>query len=132
MASYVRDQKKWELRSKALEANTADLPHLEAKQSRLKELLTLGANLLAEQASLKAQKQEVSKRLAQVMQEGNALVTFLDAGVKQHYGNRAEKLVEFGLQPFRGRRRVLLVGPDGKPLKRTPAAAPETAVPAIE
>jgi hypothetical protein len=126
-STYGQDTKRWERRSKALDANIADLPHLEVKNGRLKELLTLAVDLTAEQASLTARKQEVSKRLALIIQEGNALAAFLDAGVKQHYGSRAEKLVEFGLQPFRGRRRILLVGPDGKPLKRTPAATPETA-----
>jgi hypothetical protein len=28
----------------------------------------------------------------------------LRQGVKQHYGIRSEKLAEFGLQPFRGRK----------------------------
>lgn len=31
------------------------------------------------------------------MDEGRKLSAFLKAGVRQHYGNRAEKLVEFGL-----------------------------------
>jgi hypothetical protein len=75
-------------------------------------------------------KQEVSRRLAELMQEGNKLVTFLDAGVKQQYGNRAEKLVEFGLQPFRSRPRLGQVGPDGKPLK--PSRDSKDAPPPVE
>jgi hypothetical protein len=55
--------------------------------------------LAALQASLAAAKQEASKRIAELMSEGQKLMAFLDSGIKQHYGNRSEKLVEFGLQP---------------------------------
>lgn len=64
-------EKKLELRSKALAANSSELSHLE-----------------------------------------------VPVGKREHYGNRAEKLVEFGLRPFRSQPRVRLVGPDGKPVKR--------------
>jgi hypothetical protein len=124
--TYAEDQKRMELRNKALAANASELPHLEAKRTRLDELLIEVKSLTAEQASLASRKQDVSKRLAEVMQEGKTLVAFLDVGVKQHFGNRSEKLVEFGMQPFRGRPRLLLVGPDGKPLK-PPAAEKEMA-----
>jgi hypothetical protein len=111
---YAQAEKKFDLRNTALAANAAELPHLELKRVRLNELLGEVRSLTAEQASLVARKQEVSKRLAELMQEGNTLVAFLDTGVKQHYGKRAEKLAEFGLQPFRGRSRSQLLGPDGK------------------
>lgn len=129
--AYVVDQGKMELRNKALAANAPELPHLEPKRLRLDELLVEVRGLTAEQASLAARKQEVSKRLAELMGEGNKLVAFLDAGVKQHYGHRAEKLVEFGLQPFCSRPRLVQVGPDGKPLKpsREPKDAPPPAEP---
>jgi hypothetical protein len=108
-----------ELRSKALEVNLEELPHLEIPRSRLDGLLEQVNDLTAQQASLTAAKQEVSQRLAKLMREGETLRVFLDAGVKQHYGNRSEKLVEFGMKPFRPRPRIRLVGPDGEPLKRS-------------
>jgi hypothetical protein len=40
-----------------------------------------------------------------VIAEGQRLVTVLRVSVRQHYGIDSEKLAEFGLQPFRGRRR---------------------------
>jgi len=98
---------------------------LELSRIRLDSLLGEIKDLSAQQASLTATKQEVSKRLAMLIREGQTLVGFLDAGVKQHYGSRAEKLVEFGLQPFRSEPRVRLVGPDGQPLRRKPAEEPE-------
>ena len=105
MASYAVDQKKMQLRNEAVAANAADLPHLETKRGRLNDVLNEVKTLTTEQASMKARKQEISQRLAGLMKEGNSLLAFLDVGVKQHYGNRAEKLAEFGLQPFRGRPR---------------------------
>jgi hypothetical protein len=105
MASYAEGQKKMQLRNEAVAANSTDLPHLEMKRGRLHDVLNEVKSLTTEQASMKARKQEVSQRLAGLMREGNSLVAFMDVGVKQHYGNRAEKLAEFGLQPFRGRPR---------------------------
>ena len=110
-------QKKSELRSKALAANRNELPHLEVPLNKLDVLLGQAKDLTAQQASLTASKQEVSKRLTAVLREVQFLNTFLDAGIREHYGNRAEKLVEFGLQPFRSQPRIRLVGPDGKPVK---------------
>jgi hypothetical protein len=37
--------------------------------------------------------------------EGNRIAAFLRAGARQHFGPDSEKLVEFGIQPTRGRRR---------------------------
>jgi len=43
---------------------------------------------------------EATKNLQAVLVEGRKLATFLRGGVKQRYGDRSEKLVEFGLAPF--------------------------------
>ena len=129
--TYAVIQKSLELRSKALAANSVELPQLEVSRGKLDGLLGEVKDLTAQQASLTASKQEVSKRLAELMRNGEILQGFLDAGVKEHYGNRSEKLVEFGLQPFRPQPRIRLVGPDGEPLKRRivkaePPAPPES------
>jgi hypothetical protein len=50
---------------------------------------------------MEATKQEATKRLQAVLVEGRKLATFLRSGVKQRYGDRSEKLVEFGLAPVR-------------------------------
>src|SRR6185436_15667213 len=128
--TYAESQTKMELRSKAVAANTVDFPNLEPMRLRLDEVRVEVGSLTVEQASLTARKQDVSKRLAELIQEGNKLVAFLDVCVKQRYGNRAEKLVEFGLQPFRSRPRLVLVGPDGKRLKPKPTDEEPPAQPA--
>jgi hypothetical protein len=111
-------EKTLELRSQALAANSNELSHLEVPVGKLNLLLGQAKDLTAQQASLTASKQEVSKRLTAVLREAQFLRTFLDAGIREHYGNRSEKLVEFGLRPFRSQPRIRVVGPDGKPVKR--------------
>jgi hypothetical protein len=94
----------WERLDRKLEQYMADFPHLEAPRLRLREMIGLGAELVAQQALHTAGKQEATQRLQELLAEGRKLVTFLRTGVKQHYGNRSEKLAEFDLQPFRGRK----------------------------
>lgn len=54
-------------------------------------------------------------------------MAFVNAGVRQYYGNRSEKLVEFGLQPLRGRPRRTTVPPaPPKPSVVEPPAPPVT------
>jgi len=127
--TYADIQQRLDLRSKALAANIAELPQLEVTRGALDALLGEVNSLRAQQASLAAEKQEVSKRLAARLNEGQKLMTFVDAGIRQHYGNRAEKLVEFGLQPFRSQPRIRLIGLDGQPLKRGGTTTPEPPAP---
>ena len=87
----------------ALEANAADLPHLEGPRARLGSVLGSAKEVAQQQAALKADKQETSKRLRELIGEGRRLATGITRFLQQHYGNRSEKLAEFGLQPFRGR-----------------------------
>jgi len=108
--------KKLELRKKSLEANKAELPQFEIPLQKVDATLTEMKNLAAQQASLTASKQDTSKRLVELNREGRALLTFVDAGIRQHYGTRSEKLVEFGQKPFRSQPRVKLIEADDKPV----------------
>jgi hypothetical protein len=115
-------EQKLALRGTALEVNSAELPQMEVTRKKVDEVLVRIRDLTAQQASLTAAKQEVTKRLVELNLEAQKLITFVDAGIRAHYGSRSEKLVEFGQQPFRSQPRLKLVGPDGKPVK--PGAAP--------
>jgi hypothetical protein len=119
-------QEKLQLRRNALAANSADLPHMDVPRQKVEAVLIELKDLTSQHASLTAAKQDISKRLNELHTDGKRLMTFVDAGVRQQYGNRAEKLVEFGQKPFRSQPRVRLVGPDGKPVKpsHTPAVPP--------
>jgi hypothetical protein len=87
-----------------LEANSADLPHLEAPRAQLRAMLTRFEELSKQQGAMRASKQEASKEIRTIITEGQRLASGLRAMVKIHYGPRSEKLTEFDLQPFRGRK----------------------------
>src|SRR6185436_16543360 len=85
----------------ALAANTADFPFLEPLRL---ELETIVDELLARQAALAAAKQEATQRQQELIEKGRQLGALLRAGVKRRYGKGSEKLTEFNIQPFRGRK----------------------------
>jgi hypothetical protein len=59
-----------------------------------------------------------------VHSEGSKLATVLRFLIKQHYGNRSDKLVELGIQPLR--RRARKAAPAATP---PPATGPTPATP---
>lgn len=95
----------WQKLIATLEANAADLTHAEVPKNDLAAMLARAQGIFLEQAALTATKQEKSKQLKDVMTEGQRLANALRVLVRQRYGIRSEKLVEFNLQPFRGRKR---------------------------
>jgi hypothetical protein len=102
--SYAEINRGWLGLAAGLTSNAADVPHLDSRRQELMDLMAEAQDLVARQAVQAAAKQETTKRLQEVIDRGLKLGTFLRVGVKQHYGTRSEKLVEFSLQPFRGRR----------------------------
>ncbi len=87
----------------AMQANGLDLAHLEGSRDKLQSQLELAKELSRQQASFAASKQVTTSQLQQTLQDLEKLVIFLRYGVKEHYGTRSQKLVDFGLTPFRGR-----------------------------
>ena len=104
-----------------LTANRTDLEHVEATRQRLEVQLAAALEAADRQAKHTAAKQEASQQLRTFMTESERLANILRLSVKQHYGIRAEKLVEFGLQPFRRRPRKPAAAPEPPPL---PAETP--------
>jgi hypothetical protein len=89
----------------ALAANSDELEHLEGMRLRLASLIAEAQVMAQQQAALAASKQTASKRLQEVLSEGLRSATGLERLLLEFYGPGAEKLVEFGIQPLRGRRR---------------------------
>jgi len=112
----------WERLLGSLETNAGDFPQLETYRAQLKTMLDGAREAAAQQAALAANKQETTKKLQSVLADGRKLANFLRNGVRQRYGNRSEKLVEFGLNPLRTRVRALL--PTAKKPPQTAAAEP--------
>lgn len=87
-----------------LSSNRAELGHLEASLARFEALLVQVTEAADRQALHTAEKQEASKQFKAALVEGERLATILQLAVKQHYGIRSEKLADFGMKPFRGRK----------------------------
>ncbi|HEV8582404.1 MAG TPA: hypothetical protein VGX68_25335 [Thermoanaerobaculia bacterium] len=94
----------------ALLANSSELPQLEGVRLHLEQLLEATRATAQLQAELIASKQDTSRRLLRLIGDGAREVTAVRKLLKAHYGLDAEKLAEFGIQPFRGRSRQLAPG----------------------
>lgn len=114
---YMNTVNGWDKVIQAILVNAGDLPQLEINIASLRAKAEQVRSLYAQHAALAAARQETTQELQQMIEEGDELVRFLKAGAKAYYGKRSEKLIEFGVQPLRGRTR------------RKPPAPPETAAP---
>jgi hypothetical protein len=110
----------WRRLIKSLLANLGELPHLEAMCAKLAAMTDLALELVSEQRLLASRRQETSKKLQELLVEGRRIADFLQTGIRAHYGTRSEKLTEYGIQPFRGRKLA-------KPTEIVEAAAPSPA-----
>lgn len=110
-----------------LNGNREELDHLEPTRVRFETMLAQIAEAADRQAQYTAGKQEASRQLQIFLTEGERLATILTLGVKQHYGIRAEKLADFGVQPFRGRRIQKSSAPEPEPSTPEPASIQPTA-----
>ena len=102
----------------AMLANADELTPYEVSRSRFDVLVERVQSLNQEQAALTAAKQTVSKQVDEALREVTRLATVLRVAIKEHYGPDSEKLVEFGIQPFRSATRK----PKTPPTPEAPAA----------
>ena len=103
--TYVGKAGEWRGLLASVGANVAELAHLEVPRTRLEALQGRAEDLFRQQAALAASKQEISRQLRAVFNEGERLATVLRKSLQAQYGPQAEKLTEFGVKPFRGRKR---------------------------
>ena len=99
---YMNTVNGWDKMDTAVTANPDKVPELQGNVTALREKSQRARGLFAKQAALAAAKQEVTKELQKVIQEGNAHAKFIQEGLKAYLGKDNEKLIEFGVQPFRG------------------------------
>ena len=103
--SYAETATGWEELLTALEQNSGDLPQLDLPRQRLQTILDQIRAFAAEQAVFTAGRQQATERVYALLSQGRKLATVLRTTVREHYGNRSQKVVEFGLQPLRIRPR---------------------------
>jgi hypothetical protein len=118
-STYKGKMGDWDRLNTMLTANTAELPQLEPLRAQLAASLTQAQAIAAQQAIHTAGKQETSQQLRTAITEGERLANLLRKGLQHHYGIRSEKLIEFGVKPFRGRLRA------EPPTSPAPAGGPE-------
>ncbi|HSS52847.1 MAG TPA: hypothetical protein VLX28_28220 [Thermoanaerobaculia bacterium] len=121
----ARDLKEWEQATTSIAANAPELPQTDIPRAALEKLTDELRKLGVEQKLRQSQKQEASRRIAEIHIEGNRLATILRGLVKQHYGIRNEKLVELGVKPFRGRNRKAAAA------EPPPVSEPTPAIPTV-
>ena len=93
----------WEKLTAACQANAADLPGLEPILRELQTLLAETQALGKQQDAQKAAVQQTTLEIRERVTRGRLLATRLRDGVKSFYGTRTEKVIEFGVRPFRKR-----------------------------
>jgi hypothetical protein len=109
--SYADVVTGWKELGAGFASNAGKTPHLETHSQELEDVRAQVESLSAQQAVHTAAKQDLTKRIQVLLDEGQKLATFLRVGVRQHYGRDSEKLVEYGLQPFRGIKRPTTTPP---------------------
>ena len=120
----ANDLKEWGQMSTAIAVNAPDLPQTEIPRAALEKLTEELRKLVNDQKLHQSTKQQISQRMKVIHSEGAKLATVLRFLVKQHYGNRSDKLVELGVNPLRSRARK--AAPAVAP---PPATAPTPAIP---
>jgi len=111
--SYGDTFKEWGLLTEACDSNQSDLPYLQAPKEQLEALLEQTKEAVKQQAAYTASRLDMSSKISESLEKGRKLATFLRTGIKQRYGNRSDKLAEFGVQPLRPRRQVSTAPPPG-------------------
>jgi hypothetical protein len=113
----------------AMEANKDQLQDLEPLRLKFAGIVTQTLDIRQQQVAFQASKQASSKQLQKLLTEGKSMADVLRTAVKNHFGSREEKIVEFGLQPFRGRKAKAAAPTPTTPT--TPITTPTHTIPPV-
>jgi hypothetical protein len=125
----ANDLKEWEQSTVSIAANAPDLPQTDIPRAALEKLTAELRSLVVQQKLFDGNKQQATARMAEIHAEGSKLATVLRFLVKQHYGNRSEKLVELGVKPLRRRPRKAAAGAPSPPTTEPTPAVPTAPTP---
>ncbi|HWN43894.1 MAG TPA: hypothetical protein VNW71_16840 [Thermoanaerobaculia bacterium] len=98
---YMNKVNGWEKIDTAMTANDPEVGHLGFKLPTLREKSQRMHSLYAEHAALAATRQTITQDMQRLIEEGDQIFRMLREALKDHYGKRNEKLVEFGVEPLR-------------------------------
>ena len=127
---YMNITNGWEHTSSGVKANASELEDLGTFCAKLDVHLDQARSLYSEQSTFRASKQEATKKLMDVLRAGNLIADVVRTAIREHYGVDSEKLIEFGIEPFRGRKRKAAptpTEPEPDPTESlSPASTPDT------
>ena len=98
---YMNKVNGWEKMDTAMTGNDAEVAHLGFKLPTLRDRSQRMRSLYARHAALAAERQAITQEMQKLIDEGGQIFRMLREAVKDHYGKRNEKLVEFGVEPLR-------------------------------
>jgi hypothetical protein len=99
--TYADTVNGWSELLTALDQNGEELAQLDLPKQRLQAITDQIKTFAAEQAAMTASRQQATQRVEFLLAQGRKLATVLRASVREHYGNRNQKIAEFGLRPLR-------------------------------
>ena len=117
----------WDKLAAAFRANPPAAIGVESVLQEFETLLTEVHSLVVLQDVQTAAVQQTSKDLEARVKRGTLLASRLRSAAKAFYGDRTEKIVEFGMRPFRRPVRtpkIVFVQPDGQPIPKEEATQP--------
>ena len=98
---YMNKVTGWEKMDTAITGNDPEVAHLVFRLPALRDKSQRMRTLYAEHAALAASRQAITQEMQKLIEEGDQIFRMLREGLKDHYGKRNEKLVEFGVEPLR-------------------------------
>ncbi len=101
--------------SAALAANESDFEHMLGAVTEFQALVSDAQDAATQQALLITAKMEATRRFQALLKSGNAQAVLLRNAARVRYGRGSDRLAQFGVQPFRGRKTVLAVTPPPAP-----------------
>ena len=98
---YMNKVTGWEKMDTAIVGNDPEVAHLVFRLPALRDKSQRMRDLYAEHAALAASRQAITQEMQKLLEDGDQIFRMLREGLKDHYGKRNEKLVEFGVEPLR-------------------------------
>ena len=95
----------WQQLLGAYTANAGELQSVEPLSQQLSATLTEVQEYSLQEKASRAERQQFTKKRQETIARGKELASRLRAGIKSVYGAKNEKLIEFGVPPFRRRTR---------------------------
>lgn len=108
------------------EVDMEAMPQLKGQSDKLAAFIEEVRKVERERDFHAAQKQEATRRLREMLEAGNRVATTVRMILKIEKGPTSEELTQFGIQPFRGRKRRRKDGSGEAPKESPEASRTET------